>query len=514
MTEPDRTLAGTLRRLVGGFLGYGTGAAARRLLGLALVPVFTRNLTTEQYGIVATAAVAVELLSPVLGLGLRGAVTRQYFDVRDDARALARYLFSVLAGNAVLSCLLTAVAVGILAANASAVWVGIPVSPHGFVIVLTAFFVTLIKTVLSVHRAREGVAWYVGIDVGHYAVAGALAVLAVIIAGWGALGKLLGDMLGAALALMVAGAGLNVLRRRSPPGAFSADALKRALVFGLPLVPHLLASWVSSGIDRFFVAGQMSVAMAGIYDIGYKSGAVVMFPVVAINLAWGPIVYDVASERDDAARILGSLYTLMLGGLCLVTLATGLFGDFLVSILGGTAYEMAVAVVTPIAVSHLFYGVYVLANQAFFYANATRLLPALTIGTATGNVILNLILIPPFGLEGAAYATLISYSLLGIVAHVWARRFIRFEIDMTLVGVAAGGLVLLLGGYHLFASGLRAAVGDAGVVGVKFLLLLLYSGAMLAAVRLSFGERIPLLVRRILGAARGGTEDGKRDRSL
>lgn len=489
----SKSLWASFRRLTQGFVGYGTGAVARRVLALLFIPVFTRSLSTEQYGIVATAAVAVAVLSPVFGLGLRGAVTRQYFEFRSDSTARTRYVYSVLIGTAISGALLALLFLLILAPDIGSSWLGIPVYPHGFVIVLTGLCIAYLETILGVHRAREEVRRYVFADLGHYLLAGLLAVAAVVLFRWEALGKLVGDLVGVAIALLVLVFLVRPVRR--PPGGFSRTAFTRALRFGLPLVPHLLAMWALAGIDRFFVAGQISIEAAGIYDIGYRAGAVVAFAVAAVNLAWGPIVFDLAPEGDDSEGILGAHYTFILAGLSLVTLAVSLFGNTIVAVLGGAAYGEAVDVVTPIALGYMFYGVYGLASHAIFYGNATRLLPLLTISAGGLNILLNLGLIPVFGFRGAAYATLISYCLLGLVAQWLGRRFIAYRLDRVVLGGAAVSLIALLGGYEVLLKDALHARSSALEVALETGLVVLHAAVITVALTVTHGTTIRELIR-------------------
>jgi len=483
-------------------MGYGTGAMIRRLIALAVVPIFTRNLTQEDYGIVATAAVAVALFSQVLGLGLKGAITRQYFHVRDDASTLYDYLYSVLGGAALLGSAGAAFFIGILVLNPSAEWFGIPSYPHWLIVVATAFSVMLLQMILSIHRAEEHVRQYVTFDVGHYAMAGALAVAAVLLAKWDAVGKLLGDLGGAVLVLVAGVAGSKIVLKSLKSGTFRRGALKKSLLFGIPLVPHLMATWVLTGIDRFFLAEQISVAEAGVYDIGCKTAAGVSLLVTAANLAWGPIVYDIARERDDATETLGTLYSVMFALICAATLATCLYGDVLVYILGGEVYERATSIVVPVALGYLFYGVYTFANQAFYFGNATKLLPVLTIGAAALNIVLNIVLIPVYGMSGAAYATLISYFGLAVVTHLWAQRFIGFRMDWVVLATSVTGLGLLLGVFTAATPTLRAATSELGLQMVRGGGILVFGVMVAGAVRMSTGQSIATVVWMLIAAKR------------
>ena len=93
--EPETASSkGMTRRLVGGTLNYGLGQALPQVLRFLLIPVFTKILTPDDYGVLGMAGKFSLFLIQFMRLGVPGAVTRFYYDHR-EGRALTDYVTTI-----------------------------------------------------------------------------------------------------------------------------------------------------------------------------------------------------------------------------------------------------------------------------------------------------------------------------------------------------------------------------------------------------------------------------------
>ena len=84
---------------------YAVGNAARRFVGFAMLPIYTRFLTPADYGVVSLLIFSVALLEPLLGARLGWAIPKFYFGASDDRgrRAVIWAAFAVTGAASVLS---------------------------------------------------------------------------------------------------------------------------------------------------------------------------------------------------------------------------------------------------------------------------------------------------------------------------------------------------------------------------------------------------------------------------
>jgi O-antigen/teichoic acid export membrane protein len=190
--------------------------------------------------------------------------------------------------------------------------------------------------------------------------------------------------------------------------------------------------------------------VAGIYDKGYGLGAGVKFALSAFEPAWQPFVFSAVGKgdaKDTIARVVSYVW------LAFVTSGLGLavFGRELLMLLTFTRPEFweGAPVVPVIVGAYLLHGVFLLTSIGVGIEKRTRYYPVITGTAAVSNVVLNLVLVPPFGMMGAAWATLLSYAVMAAGGFRFSQRLypIPFRYSrlarISVAGLATYALSLL-----------------------------------------------------------------------
>ena len=128
------------------------------------------------------------------------------------------------------------------------------------------------------------------------------------------------------------------------------------------------------------------------------------------------------SKQTDARTVYSRVMTYAITLLTLVGLCLSLFAPQALSLLTTPAYRGAARVVPLIVLAYLFYEVNYLISFGLDLTNKTFYYPFVVGTAAVFNLLLNLILIPPFGMMGAAVATVLSYALLPIIEYLVVRQ--------------------------------------------------------------------------------------------
>lgn len=428
------TRAGLMRRFSRSWLTYGVGSFVQRGIAFLLLPIYAKWLTPAELGTVGVVLALFSGFAVVFGLGLRGAVTRQYFDHVDAPERLREYVGSVytafvLAGGA-CAALLT------IFGRSAFEWAlpQVPFSPFVPLALWAAFCSAAGGIVLSLYRAREQALRYVALE-----SASALALLVsvgyfVVVRQGGAVGQARGLFWSSVAIFAVS---IALLAREAAP-RLERRLVRSALAFGLPLTVHLLAGWALLAIDRVLLARMVSLDEVGWYTFGYQIAMVMSVVATASNAAWAPLFYDLARRRDDAPSVLGELASLNVAVSFGVGLLLILFGREVVAVLGGPDYAPASSVVPVIVIGCALQALYFVTVTPIFFAQRTRLLAPLTLGAAVVNVAVNLLLIPRYGIHGAAWATVLAFAFLFVTTSAAARRYfaVRYEVR-TLVVLSA-----------------------------------------------------------------------------
>ncbi|HEX5039099.1 MAG TPA: oligosaccharide flippase family protein [Candidatus Limnocylindria bacterium] len=436
-----------LRTLVRGSLFYTVGNFLPRIGAFLLLPIYTAAMAPAEFGTFSLMLSIAGVLGIVYRFGLDGALMRLHFDVEERDRPSLYLTLSVVTAaiGLVLSVLLGLIAVPTF----SRLFAGTPFWPFAPLTLILTFLLSFQYVPSSWFRARELPGRFLLLTVVSFAGGLVGTVLFVLVLDGGAVGALLGQI-GAA---GTAAAATIVVLVSLGAAAFRADFLRRALTFGLPLLPHSLSAWVLNVSDRWLigllVVGGAAAAQTaiGVYSFGYLLGQVVGLVAFSFNAAWVPFFYQ-RGAGPQGPRLLREMTTLSIAGLAVLAAGIGLLAPELATALAGDQWGDAIedaARITPIvAVASVAYGLYFMVVSPVFMERRTAVLPALTIAAGLLNVGLNLVLIPTVGIVGAAWATLAGYAALAGLTTWYARRIYALALDVGKLAAIGTGLVTLL----------------------------------------------------------------------
>jgi len=411
-------------------------------LGVLLLPLYTRFLSTDEYGITAVAESIAVFLLAFYQLGLLAAYMRFYFDYRDDPAELRRHISTiaifVMVYGLVLSTLLT-----LLGSPLERLMPGVPFSPYIQMAVWSSYFNLIFLLGLNLYRTEQKSNRYLVFSAAHVAFTQLLTIFLVVVLKEGAKGYIAAILISNALFSLLS---LWLLRRYLGP-VFDPHKLKAGLRYGLPLVPHILGVWMFHTADRLMLTSLAGPSEAGLYAVGYRVGQGVNLIASAINFAWGPFFYSQMKDRGDAAKGEAVRFiTYWVMAMCFTFVIAIIFSRELVTLLAAPEYRDCYRVVPLIALGFLFQGFYFAVVNPLFWLRKTPLIAAGTLTSGILNVVLNLVLIPHMQMMGAAVASAISnlYCFLFIAFFSLKLFPVPYEYRrLAKIGAAAAACYLL-----------------------------------------------------------------------
>ncbi len=432
-----------LKRLGTQSVIYGLGGIVSRLIAFFLLPIYTVYLGTVGFGRIETIVALTSVLVIVLRMGITSAFFRFYFDSEDQSRRtlVVRTSFWFTMGMATLG-----LALGWIFSVQLSNWLNL-----GDPWLVRAGFVGLwaqmnYAQMTALFRVEERPVQFAIASVANVLITVGASIALVVGAHKGAIGAVIGNFIGTLVVYVV----LLGYRRYQLGFQFDRRLLRAMNKFGMPLVPSALALWVINLIDRLFVNAYKGQAEVGIYSLANRIASVIVFLLVAFQLAWPAFAYSIRSD-SVAKRTYAYVLTYLLFITCWMSLAIGALAPWLVHILAphGNFARSAQAVPVLCFATAAYSGYSVLAI-GIGRMRKTQLNWVVS-GTAAGvNIILNIILIPPLGMMGAAWATLAAYVVLFL--GMWARSRRIYPVPyqwrriVTLSGVA---VALTAGAYAL-----------------------------------------------------------------
>lgn len=415
-------------------------------LSVLTTPVFTRLLSSEDYGIVATYSSYTSLFAIIATLDLYSCVqiSKQDWDTDNN-----QFVCSVLT----LSSISTVAFFGILLAICSFFpdILGIPVVLVK-IMFLEVIFSNAFTLIQTQHRAYLRYKQVVFLTL-FQAIAGTI--LSVFFVLGMKENRYEGRIAGMALAIMVVGVYVSyTIIKKGKYTWYKKEYWKYAINISLPLVPHHLSGNVLSNFDRIMITSFCDVGYTGIYNLGYSCGAMLQLLWSSFNGAWVPWFYDAMKEEkyEDIKRAVKP-YLLLFSVFVLGIVA---IAPELIKILGPEMYWTAKWVVPPVALGLFCQFLYSLYVNIEFYYKKTKMIATMTIVSAVLNIILNFVFIQLFGYLAAAYTTLTSYIFLFAAHYIMADRLMGKDIYSkkfvfaTIISVSVMTFILMLFYSHFF----------------------------------------------------------------
>ncbi len=396
---------------------YGLGGVVSRIAAVFLLPLYTAYLAPEDLGSVGVLIAFSAVLVTVLRGGVSVAFFRFYFDSPEPEQRLlvlrTAFWFTMASATAGLVA-------GLVLAEPIGRLLGLGDDPN----LVRAAFVGIwaqmnYEQLTSLFRVEQRSIAFVIASLVNIAVTIATTVVLVVVFEQGALGVIVGNFTGT----LVVYAALIGYRREQLGLQFDRGLQREMSRFGFPLVPSALALLAVNFSDRFFLTRLSGLDEVGVYEVGVRIASAMVVVVTAFRTAWPAFAYSIEDD-DEARRTYGYVLTYVVLVTAWVATALGLLSPWLVRLLTtGPGYEGASRVVAPLAFGAAAYAAYLVVSIGMGRARRTRSNWIITGAGALVNVALNVILIPPYGMMGAAAATVAAYGAL-FVAMSWRAQTI------------------------------------------------------------------------------------------
>lgn len=404
------------RTLLGHTLIYGLGNYGVRLIGFLLIPVYTRYLTTTDYGVLALVSIFTQALWVFVSLGQSPSLFRFYYEgdtAEDRERVVASALWIVLLFSlpiALIPLLAPRVVAG-LALGDPALW---------FLIVLgtgTVVFKTLLRMPFQMMRAEDESKRYATWSILRNGATTLLSLVLVTGLAMGVTGVVLGQFLGELLlCFCLLGMSLPALR-----AGIHWTRIKDQLRYGLPMVPAGVAALTVDMIDRWFLEYYATTSDVGIYSLGYRFGEIIAFLVAAFQLSWPQFIFR--NQREpDAPQIYAHMANYYFAVLLLVWLCLATFSHEVIRVMATPAFHPAAAIVPIVALGMVFDGSIQMVKIGILLSKSLARRTVAVFGAAGVNVVLNFLLVPRYGMMGAAWATAGSFLTQLALMFFFAQR--------------------------------------------------------------------------------------------
>ena len=373
------------------------------------IPIFTRILTTSDYGIVNTYLSWVTMISIIIGLSMGNSIRSASKDFEKDIKS---YLYSIITLSFINFIILISLII------TSHIFFEIKVDLTLSILVLIQSLSTFIINVFLVYYMMEKkfIKRALLISLPTLLITISSIILIILIDNKLYLGRIIPYViiqLGFSIILY-----LNLIKNKNVK--FSTKYWRYALKISLPLIFHGLSITILSVSDRTLISLFISNSATGIYSLVYSLSIVSIAINSAFESVWIPWFHE--KMNLDLRRHVNKAAEFYLDLMTFIVVLTILIGPEIIKIFSPVDYWSGIYIISPIMIGTFFILLYSLLVDLEYYFKSTKAIAINTFFAAVLNIFLNIIFIPLYGYQAAAYTTLFSYIITFLLHYLNSRK--------------------------------------------------------------------------------------------
>ena len=443
------------------------------LKGLILLPILTKTLGAESYGIWALILATVSLLMPLALLQLGFAMTRFLAAEKDKAK-ISKGFSSIFAASSFTAFVLSFLIFILAEPLAVAVFGGADAASFvklaAFLVLLMTLDQVIIEYFVAFRQMERYAVFRILQTIGEIALIGYL-----VLSGYGLFGAIVSLLVVKAI---VFAAGFLVVGREVRISKPSVAVIKSYLAFSLPLLPTMLCIWIVNLSDRYVIGYFMNIEAVGIYSAAYGLGSLVALFFAPISTVLLPTITNLY-ENDKIQELKTHLkYSLKFYLMFAIPSLFGLsiLSKSLLRTLTTSEFVSGYLIVSIVALAIILFNCSSVSMNVVVLHKKTKLVGTIYAISASINMAMNIILVPIIGILGAAIATLMTFAAhLSVVSIIGFRR-LPFDIDVKFIikSVISSGVMglIILKLSPVGAVNILISVGVATVIYFGVLILL------------------------------------------
>ncbi len=442
------------RKLIQSSAAFSIMGTLPTLSRIVLLPIFLVFVTPYNFGIIGLNATIASALPIFLSLGYNSTFSRYFFDYKKNHKLIGAYLSTVLIMTMGISLffLIITIPFGQKIHNHVFKHPEFTYFPYGISALITATTSALNTIQLLYYLNMQKTKSYLWLSGSVFVVSTIAEALAILVFRFEAAGIIWCKLIGVMAVTIVS---LIFLFKEIGGLKFDFRFLSNSFKYSLSIIPYVVFGFIYSSYDRVMIENYLNFTSLAVFNV---SMAIVMFVEIGIASIQGamyPPIYEMFKVNHKSHeesinkifRLMGLVVMVIIGGLCA---ATPLVIHFLKPV-----YSIAVYLVPVLLISYLFRYLYIVYSVPLFYfKNQVRKLPWLNFVAGCVTVGVNILLLPSFGLLGAAITAVIVRMAVYFMTWYFAINSSDFVFNLGYFWWIFGIVIFLLCGifscYYLF----------------------------------------------------------------
>lgn len=449
--------------LIKKFLSFSIGGYVNALIGLLTVPIITRILSPEQYGIASLISIIVEMLVVFCSLALDQSFVRFFYEVEEDERGkllqdcLYYPVFITIFSSLIIFIFRNQISVFILEKKEKVIWLIIVFSIVALIIKSFAFLVVRMQQKGGLYSF-----FYILIKVVEFSF------ILLFFKIYGNDYKVI--VLATLFSTLITSLLMIVVERKIwKLGGKRKIEKKELLNFSAPLVLTLALTWVFGSSDKITIKIFSNLKELGLYSGAFRIVSVISVIQTGFTSFWTPFIYERYSKNPDdlvfykKANDYLSLIFFLIGFSILAT-------RNIIIILLGEKYYDSLFIVPMLIFVPIMYLISETTMMGIGFKKKSKYFLYISIIVAIFNIIGNILLVPKYGAKGAAISTGISYIIFFSLRTYFSLKLINFGFNLKRIYMVTI-LLLCYALYLSFYNNLKYTILLGGLLIITVLLI-------------------------------------------
>lgn len=390
-----------------------------------ILPIIVRYLTPEDYGIITNYAILTQVIAVFIYGALQGSIPVVFFKYKKEE--LINYIITIFS----LITTTTILLLGIFLLFSKQLEDVLSLSSNFIILSLAEVFLSAFTCInMLLWRCEEKATQFGIYQIIQTFISVVLTILLVVNLQWAWQGKIFANFV--AISLMGC-LSIYILHKK---GYYKVKLnftySRMALSFAIPLIPHALALWGKTGIDKILITNLKGLAENGVYSTAITWGAIITIIITAFGNAFNPYLlkklavlsdnsFNDTQTYNEKRKLVKTTYLFILTLGAIILLSYFIF-TILIKIIYPIEYHGSIIFLPWILLGEFFRGCYTLSVNYIHYTFRTKILGIITFGLCIIQFFLSYILINLIGTIGAAISTCLISFLTALCVFIYANR--------------------------------------------------------------------------------------------
>lgn len=386
-----------------------------KIITFLVLPLYTYYLSTEQYAVIDLVNTTSQLILPFLTLCIIEAALRFGVSGEYDSKSVFTNSIYLIVLGCILLPFLTQI-IKIFVDIGSVEWYFVAIY---CLQVFNSMFSAYTKAINKV-KEMAIISMVTSISIVLFNV------LFVAILQWGMEGyfisMIIGNLIGIILYMTVC-----KMYRYFSISSFDIKVLKEMLIYAIPLIPNSVFWWINTSLDRYALMAFAGLSVVGLYSVANRIPTIISTVTSIFSQAWNLSAFQVYDD-EDREIFYTKTYSIYRYLLASCTSGVILLSRVFAQILFSKDFYAAWVFIPVLTLGVYYNSLNSFLGSIFTASKQTKHIFYTTAGGAVINIILNVILIPIAGGQGAAVATLVSYLAVWLIRVRTSRKIVKFRI--------------------------------------------------------------------------------------